>query len=96
MNLRLYGVRTDRAEFSWATWFLPLLDRPDGLPGLDGHVQREARYAATGRRTARARQVVPHPALTEAGLLPLVAAYWALREDPQGYDRLVTRRTRLG
>jgi RNA-directed DNA polymerase len=96
LNRRLYGVRTERAEFSWATWFLPLLDRPAALPGLDAHLQREARYAATGRRTARGRQLVPYGALTDAGLLPLVSAYWALREDPERYDRLVTRRTGLG
>ena len=96
VNLRLYGVRTERAEFSWTTWFLPLLDRPDGLEALDAHVQREARYAATGRRTDRARRLVPYEALTEAGLLPLVSAYWALRLDPEGYDRLVVRRTGVG
>ena len=95
VNLRLYGVRTERADFSWATWFLPLLDGPDGLDGLDAHVQREARYAATGRRTEGARRLVPYEALSEAGLLPLVSAYWALRRDPGGYDRLVVRRTGL-
>jgi RNA-directed DNA polymerase len=96
VNLRLYGVRTERADFSWATWFLPLLDRPDGLEALDAHVQREARYAATGRRTERARQLVPYEALTEAGLLPLVSAYWVLHREPGTYDRLVVRRTGLG
>jgi RNA-directed DNA polymerase len=96
VNLRLYGVRTERADFSWATWFLPLLDRPDGLRALDAHVQREARYAATGRRTDRTRRLVPYEALGEAGLLPLVSAYWALRRDPEGYNTLVARRTGLG
>jgi RNA-directed DNA polymerase len=96
VNLRLYGVRTERADFSWATWFLPLLDGPEGLEALDAHVQREARYAATGRRTDRARRLVPYQALTEAGLLPLVTAYWSLHRDPAGYDTLVARRTGLG
>jgi hypothetical protein len=89
-------VRTERADFSWATWFLPLLDGPDGLEALDAHVQREARYAATGRRTDRTRQLVPYRALREAGLLPLVSAYWALHRDPESYDQLVVRRTALG
>ena len=96
VNLRLYGVRAERADFSWATWFLPLLDRADGLDALDAHVQREARYAATGRRTDRARRTVPYEALTEAGLLPLVTAYWTLHREPTGYDTLVARRTGLG
>ncbi len=72
-----------------------MLDRPDGLEALDAHLQREARYAATGLRTGRARRLVPYRALVEAGHLPLVAAYWAGREGPDGYDALVTRRARL-
>ncbi len=95
VNLRLYGVRSERADFSWATWFLPLLDHADGLDALDSHVQREARYAATGLRTDRARRLVPYEALTEAGLLPLVSAYWALHREPERYDGLVARRTGL-
>lgn len=61
-NLRLYGVPDERAEFSWATWFLPMLDGPEGLVALDEHVQREARYAATGSRTPRTRGA--HPVLS--------------------------------
>ena len=95
-NRRLYGVRTERADFSWATWFLPMLDAPDGLRALDEHVQREARYVATGMRTGRARALVPYDALVEDGHLPLVAAYWAMQEGVATYDRLVTRRTGLG
>jgi hypothetical protein len=93
-NRRLYRVpEEERADFSWATWFLPLLDRPDDLKPLDEHVRREARYAATGRRTARARQQFDHAALASAGHLPLVHAYWALRDSPAAYDVLVARRT---
>jgi hypothetical protein len=82
-------------EFSWATWFLPLLDRPDLLAVLDDHVRREARYVATGRRTARTKRLVPHSALLEAGHFPLVAAYWAIRGQRSAYDALVARRTGL-
>ena len=95
-NLRLYGVPEERGEFSWATWFLPLLDGARGLAPLDEHIQREARYAATGRRTARARRLVPYGELTGAGHLPLVAAYWAVREGGGAYEALVARRTGLG
>ncbi len=95
-NLRLFGVPEERAEFSWATWFLPLLERPEQLRALDEHVQREARYVATGRRSGRARAMVPYPELVQAGHLPLVAAYWALREDASSYRRLVSQRTGLG
>lgn len=95
-NLRLYGVPAERGEFSWATWFLPLLDSPASLDGLDAHVRREARFAATGRRTGRTHRLVPYEALADAGHLPLVAAYWALHEGRPAYDGLVTRRTGLG
>jgi RNA-directed DNA polymerase len=95
-NARLYGVPAERSDFSWTTWFLPMLDRPDGLDHLDAHLQREARYAATGRRTARARRALPYAALVEAGHLPLVPAYWALRDGPAAFETLVARRTGLG
>ena len=94
-NRRLYGVPVERAQFSWATWFLPVLERPNGLDALDGHVQREARYAASGRRTARARGLFPYSALVQAGHLPLVKAFWAVHQDPATYDELVARRTGL-
>ena len=94
-NRRLYGVPDERAEFAWATWFLPLLHRTDTLARLDSHVQREARFAATGRRTASARQRVPYDALVEAGYLPLRTAYWAVHDGPAAYETLLARRTGL-
>ena len=94
-NRRIYGAPTDRGDFSWATWFLPMLDRQDGLDALDGHLQREARYAATGRRTARAHRFVPYQALVEAGHVPLVTAFWAVKDGPATYEGLVNRRAGL-
>ena len=95
-NRRLYGAAPDeRGDFSWATWFLPLLGRDDELARLDGWLLREARYAATGRRTAAACRRIPYDQAAEAGYLPLVAAYWTIRRDPSGYDALVVRRTAL-
>jgi len=95
-NRRLYGVPVERADFSWATWFLPMLDGSRGLEALDQHVQREARFAATSRRTARAHELVPFSVLRDAGHLPLVSAFWATRRGPDVYDALVARRTGLG
>jgi hypothetical protein len=94
-NRRLYGVAGERSEFSWATWFLPLLDGPQGLVALDAHIQREARYAATGRRNARTRRHVPYDALVAAGHVPLVTAFWAAREGHAAYAELVSRRAGL-
>ena len=93
MNRRLYGVPADRTDFSWATWFLPLLDRADELQVLDERLQREARYAATGLRTGRARRLMPYDTLVEAGHLPLVAAYWTMRREPDAYASVIARRT---
>jgi hypothetical protein len=93
VNRRVYGVAADRTEFSWATWFLPLLDRADDLGRLDRHVQREGRYAATGCRRARSQRMVPYENLRDAGYLPLVTAYWTARDGRDAYDTLVTRRT---
>jgi RNA-directed DNA polymerase len=94
-NRRLYGMPGERSDFSWATWFLPMLDSPAGLVALDAHVQREARYAATGRRNARARRQMPYEALVAAGHVPLVTAFWAVREGPAAYAGLVSRRAGL-
>jgi RNA-directed DNA polymerase len=95
-NRRLYGVPGERSDFSWATWFLPLLGGPQGLVALDEHVRREARFVATGRRTARTRRAVPYDALAGAGHVPLVTAFWAMREGRGAYEELVARRAGLG
>ncbi|HEX2118923.1 MAG TPA: reverse transcriptase domain-containing protein, partial [Acidimicrobiales bacterium] len=95
-NRRLYGVPGERSDFSWATWFLPMLDTAAGLDALDAHVQREARYAATGRRTARTRRLVPYDALAGAGHVPLVTAFWAMQQGPAAYAGLVARRALSG
>jgi len=94
-NRRLYGVPAERSDFSWATWFLPMIDGPEGLRALDEHVQREARYVATGRRTARTRRTVPYDAVVGAGHVPLVTAYWAMDEGQATYEALVARRARM-
>ena len=91
-NRRLYGVPTEQAEFCWATWFLPLLDTDQALARLDAHLLREVRYAATGRRTARALGQVPYASLVDRGFLPLVTAFWAARKGSLAYDALVARR----
>jgi RNA-directed DNA polymerase len=94
-NRRLYGAPGERSDFSWATWFLPMLDGPQGLVALDAHVQREARYVATGRRTARTRRRVPYDTLVAAGHVPLVTAFWAARQGHAAYLDLVSRRAGL-
>src|SRR2546423_923419 len=75
---------------SWGgPWSLPMPPGPAGLGPLDAHIQREARYAATGRRTARARQRVPYAELRAGGYLPLVTSFWAIQDGSAAYDTLV-------
>ena len=92
-NRRLYGAALERADFSWATWFLPMLSRTDGLAELDHHVQRELRYAATGLRRERVRTTIPYSSMSDQGYVPLVTAYWTMREGRSAYEALVARRS---
>jgi hypothetical protein len=85
LNRKLYGVRSlGDVEFSWARWFFPLLTTSAQLAELDGHIQRDIRWAATGSWRDRARSLLPYEALRGAGYVPLMTAYQAHR---QGVDR---------
>ena len=80
-NRRLYGVAASAATSRGRRGSCPCSTAPTDLPALDEHVQREARYAATGRRTARARAQVPYPQLT-----PPATCRWSPRTGPGAPD----------
>ena len=82
LQRKLYGIDADRAAFSWAAWYFPVLTTDAGLARADRIVQDRVRFAATGLRTARAQKRLPYAALCEAGYVPLVSAWWGWRRDP--------------
>ncbi len=82
LQRKLYGWDADRAAFSWAAWYFPVLTTDAGLAAADRVVQERVRYAATGLRTARAHRRLPYQMLREVGYVPLVGAWWSWRRDP--------------
>jgi hypothetical protein len=93
LNRSFYGLGSGDNDFSWATWFFPLLTTDATLGGIDRFVQDQVRWAATGRRTARVHRALPYADLRALGYLPLVPAYWAYRSGREVYDDLVRSRT---
>ncbi len=82
LQRKLYGWDADRAAFSWAAWYFPVLSTDAGLSAGDHIVQRRLRWAATGLHTARGYRRLPYAALREVGYVPLVSAWWTWRRDP--------------
>jgi hypothetical protein len=82
LQRKLYGADADRAAFSWAAWYFPVLTTDAGLRTGDRIVQDRVRYAATGLRTARAQKRLSYDDLRASGYVPLAAAWWAWRRDP--------------
>jgi hypothetical protein len=91
LNRRVYGIGGDEADFTWATWFFPMLSADTSLRRLDAVIQEQARFAATGRHERRNRRLVPYPALTAAGYIPLVSAFHTYRRGPTAYEALLDR-----
>jgi hypothetical protein len=96
LNRKLYGVGGDASDFTWATWFFPLIDSDDSLRRLDGLIQDQLRFAATGRHERRNRGAVPYRRLVSSGYLPLVTAFRAYRRGPGDYEALLARRLSAG
>lgn len=92
LNRRLYAVPHDENRFCWATWFFPVLTEATTLSELDRLVQDKIRFAATGSHRAHANRALSYEALTEAGYIPLVSAYWAFRDSPEAYAEMIARR----
>ena len=92
LNRKLYGAGADASEFTWATWFFPLIGSDDSQRRLDGVIQEQLRFAASGKYERRNRGVMPYPRLKAAGYLPLVTAFRAFRRGPGEYEALLDRR----
>lgn len=96
LNRRLYGVGGDPADFTWGSWFFPMLSGDASLRRLDAVIQEHARYAGTGRHERRNHRLVPYSRLLAAGYLPLTAAFHAHARGPGDYRALLEARCRVG
>jgi RNA-directed DNA polymerase len=89
LNRRLYGVGGRPTDFTWASWFFPLLSVDVTLHKLDRLIQDQLRFAVTGAHSRRNFKEVPYERLRGVGYLPLVSAYRAYRSAPAEYDALL-------
>ena len=94
LNRRLYGLGAGSAtDFTWASWFFPLLTVDATLHRLDRLIQEHLRFAVTGVHSRRNLKDVPYEGLRGVGYLPLVTAYHAYRREPAEYEALLESST---
>jgi RNA-directed DNA polymerase len=86
LNRRLYGVGGRSTDFTWASWFFPLLTGDATLHQLDRLIQDQLRFAVTGVHSRRNFKEVPYEGLRGVGYVPLVTAYHAFRQGPAEYE----------
>ena len=89
LNRRLFGVGGKPSDFTWASWFFPLLSRDTTLRRLDGLIQAQLRFAVTGLQSRRNFKDVPYEQLRAVGYVPLVSAYHAFHRGPADYEALL-------
>lgn len=89
LNRRLYGVGGRWPDFTWASWFFPLLTGDSTLQRLDATVQHQLRFAVTGVHQRRNFKAVSYELLRAVGYLPLVSAYRAYRRGPDEYEAML-------
>ncbi len=93
LNRRLYGVGGRSTDFTWASWFFPLLTVDTTLHRLDRLIQDQLRFAVTGVHSRRNFKDVPYVRLQGVGYLPLVSAYRAYQRGPAEYEALLESST---
>jgi hypothetical protein len=91
LNRRLFGVGGRPADFTWASWFFPLLSRDATLRRIDGLIQDQLRFAVTGSHSRRNFKEVSYDRLVSVGYVPLVTAYHAYRRGRADYEALLER-----
>jgi hypothetical protein len=92
LNRRLFGAGGDPADFTWGTWFFPMLSGDVTLRRLDAVIQQQARFAATGRHERRNLRAVPYARLRAGGYLPLTTAFHAYVRGTAEYEGLLENR----
>ena len=89
LNRRLYGVGGRSTDFTWASWFFPLLTGDATLRRLDSLIQEQLRFAVTGVHSRRNFKEVSYERLRGVGYVPLVSAYRAYRRGPAEFEALL-------
>jgi RNA-directed DNA polymerase len=89
LNRRLYGIGGRSTDFTWASWFFPLLTVDATLHKIDRLIQEQLRFAVTRVHSRRNFRDVPYEDLRGVGYLPLVSAYRAYRRNPAEYEALL-------
>jgi len=89
LNRRLYGIGGRSTDFTWGSWFFPLLTVDDTLHRLDRLIQDQLRFAVTGVHSRRNFKEVSYERLRGVGYLPLVSAYRAYQVGPTEYEALL-------
>jgi RNA-directed DNA polymerase len=89
LNRRLYGIGGRSTDFTWASWFFPLLTVDATLRRLDRLIQDQLRFAVTGVHSRRNFKEVSYESLRGVGYLPLVSGYRAYRRGPAEYEALL-------
>jgi RNA-directed DNA polymerase len=89
LNRRLYGIGGRSTDFTWASWFFPLLSGDTDLRRMDGLIQEQLRFAVTGQHSRQNFKSVPYDELRGVGYLPLVSAYHAYRRGAAEYEALL-------
>jgi len=89
LNRRLYGVGGRSTDFTWASWFFPLLSGDATLSRLDALIQEQVRFAVRGVHSRRNFKEVPYERLRGVGYVPLVRAYHAYRRGAAEYEAVL-------
>ena len=79
-NKKFFG-KQDRNELSWKYWFFPTINTSNSLKIVDGYMQQELRYIATGRHNKMNFKIVSYDVLKGCGYKSLVAEYYNFKEN---------------
>ena len=93
LNRRLFGIGGRSTDFTWASWFFPLLTVDVTLHKLDRLIQEQLRFAVTGVHSRRNFREVPYQWLQGVGYLPLVSAFRAYGRGLAEYEGLLESST---
>lgn len=93
LNRRLFGIGGRSSDFTWASWFFPLLTVDTTLHQLDRLIQEQLRFAVTGAHSRRNFKAVPYERLRGVGYLPLVSAFRAFQRGRTEYEALLESST---